>query len=147
MFCLNNSGFEVYLFQLVVLLKPDYNCCNNFALSWVDKVLTWTQSRVLFIANDAFWFALLGYSRNHNTNYWPSQSKIKGISRILQRLRKYFNGTIISTLFVPLSPVWRVIFTLKLNESVIILTKINNHTIIYNSYILHYYHKLPDAFE
>ena len=32
-FCLNNSGFARYLFQLIVLLKPDFNCGNNFALS------------------------------------------------------------------------------------------------------------------
>ena len=37
-----NSGFDKYLFQLIVLLKPDLNCVNNFALSWVDKVTTIT---------------------------------------------------------------------------------------------------------
>ena len=26
-------GAEWYLVQLIVLLKPDFNCCNNFALS------------------------------------------------------------------------------------------------------------------
>ena len=40
--CANNSGFDRYLFQLIVLLKPDFNCGNNFALSWVDKVTTGT---------------------------------------------------------------------------------------------------------
>ena len=34
----DNSGFNRYLFQLIVLSKPDFNCGNNFALSWVDKV-------------------------------------------------------------------------------------------------------------
>ena len=24
---------EKYLFQLIALLSPDFNCCNNFALS------------------------------------------------------------------------------------------------------------------
>ena len=32
-FCANISGFARYLFQLIVLLKPDFNCGNNFALS------------------------------------------------------------------------------------------------------------------
>ena len=41
-FRLNNSGFDRYLFQLIVLLKPDFNCDNNFALSWVVKVTTGT---------------------------------------------------------------------------------------------------------
>ena len=38
----NNSGFAKYLFQLIFLLKPDFNWGNNFALSWVDKVTTGT---------------------------------------------------------------------------------------------------------
>ena len=39
-FCVNNSGFHRYLFQLIVLLKIDFNFGNNFELSWVDKVTT-----------------------------------------------------------------------------------------------------------
>ena len=39
-FCGNNSDFDRYLFQLVVLLKPDFNCGNSYILSWVDKVTT-----------------------------------------------------------------------------------------------------------
>ena len=31
-----------YLVQLVVLLKPDFNCLSNFKLSLVDKVTTGT---------------------------------------------------------------------------------------------------------
>ena len=46
---------------------------------------------------------------------------IKGISRVLQKLLKYFNGTIISTPFIsPSLFVWPVIFALKLNESVVL---------------------------
>ena len=41
-FCANNSGFARYLFQLDVLLKPDFNHGNNSAVSWVDKVTTGT---------------------------------------------------------------------------------------------------------
>ena len=29
-----------FLFQLVVLLKPDSNCFNSFILPWADKVTT-----------------------------------------------------------------------------------------------------------
>ena len=39
---LNNSGFDTYLFQLIVLSKPYFNCGNDFALSWIDKVATGT---------------------------------------------------------------------------------------------------------
>ena len=43
---------------------------------------------------------------------------INGISRVLQKLLKYFNGTITSTSFVfPLLGVFPVIFTLYLNDS------------------------------
>ena len=42
---------------------------------------------------------------------------IKGISRVLQKLLKYFNGTIISTSFVLLSAgVFPIIFILDLND-------------------------------
>ena len=34
--------FDGYLFQLIFLLKPDFSCCNSFALPWVDKVTTGT---------------------------------------------------------------------------------------------------------
>ena len=43
---------------------------------------------------------------------------IKGISRVLQKLLKYFNGTIISTSFsLPSLGVFPVIFILDLNDS------------------------------
>ena len=32
-FCANNDGFDRHLLQMIVLLKPDFNCGNNFALS------------------------------------------------------------------------------------------------------------------
>ena len=31
---------NIYLFQLIVFLKPDFNCWSNFSLSLVDKVTT-----------------------------------------------------------------------------------------------------------
>ena len=42
---------------------------------------------------------------------------INGISRVLQKLLKYFNGTVISTFFVlPAAGVFPVIFILDLND-------------------------------
>ena len=38
-------------FTLVAYLKPNFNCCNSFAISWVDKVTTRTQSFISVIAN------------------------------------------------------------------------------------------------
>ena len=34
--------FDCYFFQLTILLKPDFNSCNSFALLLVDKVTTGT---------------------------------------------------------------------------------------------------------
>ena len=34
--------FEWYLFQIIVCSNPNFNCCNNFALSCVDEVITGT---------------------------------------------------------------------------------------------------------
>ena len=49
---------------------------------------------------------------------------IKGISRVLQELLKYFNSTIILTSFVPLpSAVLPVIFRLNLNEALLSVPK------------------------
>ena len=44
---------------------------------------------------------------------------IYGISRVLQKLLKYFNGSIISTFFVTLSPVEPVIFRSNLHEALL----------------------------
>ena len=47
---------------------------------------------------------------------------IKGISRVLQKLLKYFNGTTISVPFIsPSSLVLPVIFVLNLDESVVLV--------------------------
>ena len=44
---------------------------------------------------------------------------INGISRVFQKVLKYFNITIISTFFVPSSPIEPVIFYLNLNEALL----------------------------
>ena len=46
---------------------------------------------------------------------------IKGISSVLQKLLKSFNGTIISTFFVLPFPVCAVIFCLNLNGALLLL--------------------------
>ena len=48
---------EWYLFQLIVLSKPDSNCFDSLMLSQVNKVTTGTQSFVLVIVNFGTWFA------------------------------------------------------------------------------------------
>ena len=43
--------FEWSFFTLVAYFKPNFNCCNSFAIFWVDKVTTRTQSFISVIAN------------------------------------------------------------------------------------------------
>ena len=104
---------DSYLFQLIVFLKPDFNCWSNFSLSLVDKVTTRTYNFVSVIANFPSLVELrITQSLDHVSIRLTSQL-INDISSVLQKLLKYFNGTIISTSFVlPAAVVFPVIFTL-----------------------------------
>ena len=93
-------NLDWYLFQLLDLLKIDSNCFNSFTLSSVDKVITATESFVSVIASSIFQTA-------EETTHFSDQVKsriisqlINGISRVLEKLHNYFNGTTISTIFV-----------------------------------------------
>ena len=75
---------------------------------------------------------------------------VNGIARILQKLLKYFNRTIISTFFItPSLSVWPVIFVLKLNESVALAPlKSAISPLLFTAGIsLQHCHKLPNIFE
>ena len=98
-FCGNNSGFDKNLFKLITFLKPDFNCCNNFALSCVDKVTTVTYNFVSVILNVPAPVELVITQVDDHVKIKLTSQLIKGISRVLQKLFKYFNGTIISTSF------------------------------------------------
>ena len=64
---------------------------------------------------------------------------INAILRVIQKLLKYFFGTIISTSFVlPSAGVFSVIFILDLNDS-------ESVKLLFGSSLL-YCHKLPDVF-
>ena len=65
---------------------------------------------------------------------------INGISRVLQKLLKYFNGTAVLTSFVfPAAGVLPVILTLYLNVSDSVIGSFGS--------FLWYCHKLPDVFK
>ena len=64
---------------------------------------------------------------------------IKGISRILQNLLKYFNSTTISTFFIlPATGALPIILALNLNDSESVMLTLGS--------FLWYYHKRPDVF-
>ena len=74
---------------------------------------------------------------------------IKGISRVLQKLLRYFNGNIISTSILPSLLVGPVISVLKLNESVTLapLKSAISPSSSTAGIFLQYCHQLPDVFE
>ena len=86
-----------YLFQLNVLLKPDFNCFNSFTLSWVDKVTTGTLSFVSVTINVGSWSAAVPATKHqllYQVNIRLISELCNGISSVLQKILKYFNGTI-----------------------------------------------------
>ena len=86
-FWLSNDTFDWYLFQLIVLLKPDFNCWNSFS-----SILSWQG----YNCNIKFCFCYCIFRcpsrRRNNTDQaritliWQL---IKGISRVLQKRLKY----------------------------------------------------------
>ena len=118
LFCANVFGSDWYLFQLIDFLKPDYNCWSNFALSWVDKVTTGIQSFLSVIVNLPLPVELVMTQVDDHVKKRLTSQLINGISRVLQKLLKYSNGTIILTSFVlPPAGVLPITFTLDLNDS------------------------------
>ena len=106
----------MYLFHFIVLLNPYFNCPNNFLSFSADKVTTGTYNLQSVILN----FALAGNSiatigglgcglgaflkALSTSTHSLYQEKINvisqlinGISKLLQKLPKYFNGIAIST--------------------------------------------------
>ena len=64
---------------------------------------------------------------------------INGISRVLQKLLRFFNGTAISTFFDSTSGVFPVILILDMNDSKFAILSFNSS--------LQYRYKLPDVFK
>ena len=103
--------------QLIVLLKPYLNCSSTFTLSWVDEVITGTWSFVPAIVNVA---ALVSLDNTHLSDQVKMRlisNLMKGISRLYQKLIKYFNRTNILRFFLQFSPVTPVMFCSNLNEA------------------------------
>ena len=64
-----------------------------------------------------------------------------------QELLKYLNGTIVSTLFLPLAPVTPVVFCSELNEALLPRKLLAALASVKAGLSLYYYHKIPDVFE
>ena len=106
----------MYLFHFIVILNPNFNCPNNLLSFSADKVTTGTYNLQSIISN----FALVGDSiaaigglgcrlgsflkALPTSTHSLYQDKINvisqlinGMSKLLQKLPKYFNGIEIST--------------------------------------------------
>ena len=72
---------------------------------------------------------------------------IKGISRVLHELLRYFNGTIIATLFVPPLLIWPVFFLFFCFFCFFVVVFFNFSLWSTADSSLQYCHKIPDVFE
>ena len=101
------------------MTKPDFNCCNSFALSWIDKVATGTQIFVPVIVNVGYWPTVGSSVMKHlagQVRIRLNSQSINSISRVLQKLLKCFNDTLVLTFFIPSFSILPVIFVLILKK-------------------------------
>ena len=108
LFCANTLILDSYSFQLIVHLKP--NLIVEVILHYFVLIKLQLKHRVLFLLSQ-----ILSSCRGSNTIFRHVKIRltsqlINGISWVLQKLLKYFQGTIISTSFVlPVAGVFPVI--------------------------------------
>ena len=106
--------YDLYLFHLIVLLNPVCNCSNNLLSFLVDKVTSGTYkfvsviygapvgfsipataALVLGLASLFVWFVNTQFSNQVKVKY--TSQLINGVSSVLQKWFKHFNGTTMST--------------------------------------------------
>ena len=111
----------IWISGLIVRLNPDFDCCNSFALSQVDKVTTAAECFVIVSGNViACLVAAFGITQFADQAIMRLISQLTNdISRVLQKLVKYFKETIISTVFVQLLSAEPAIYCLSLNEALL----------------------------
>ena len=91
--------------------------CNSFVLYWVDKVRTGRWSFVSIIANVAALSTAELRQFADQVRRRLTLQLTKGISRVLQKLCKYFKGTAISAFKIPASLVLSKNLYLSVNDS------------------------------
>ena len=106
----------MYLFHFTYHLNPDFNCSNNLLSFSTDKVTTGTYNLQSGISNFALVGELIAAAGGPQKALPPSthslyQDKINvisqlinGMSKLLQKLPKYFNGIAILTSSFSSSP-------------------------------------------
>ena len=109
----------MYLFHFIVILNPDFNCSNNLLSFSADKVFTGTYNLQSVISNFASVGELIRFAAagggllkvlptNTHSLYEDKINVISqfiyGMSKLLQKLPKYFNCIAISTSSFSSSP-------------------------------------------
>ena len=103
-------------------MNPDFNCCNSFVLSLVDKVTTGRSSFVSVHGK------VVTLSPSEITQFADQvtirliSQLIKSISRVLQKLLNYFNGTANFSFIMRTLLVLSKKFNLYFNDSDSIIT-------------------------
>ena len=97
-------------------LNPGFNSYNELLLSLLDKVTTGTQIFVPVIAKVVILFPSEIAQFVDQVRVRLILQLIKGISRVIQKLLKYFNGTAISTFTISSLLVLFKNFDLNLND-------------------------------
>ena len=100
----------MYLFHFIVLLNPDFNCSSNLLSFSADKVTTGTYNLQSVISNFASVGELIRFAAGGPLKALPTNTHsfyqdkidvishlINGMSELLQKLPKYFNGIAVST--------------------------------------------------
>ena len=106
----------MYLFHFIDFLNPDFNCSNNLLSFSADKVTTGTYNLQSVISNFASVGELIAAAGGPlkalpSSAHSLHQDKINvisqltnGVSKLLQKLPKYFNGMAIVTSSFSSSP-------------------------------------------
>ena len=102
----------MYSFHFIVILNPDFNCFDNSLSFSTNKVITGTYNLQSVISNFALVGELIRFAAAAGgplkalptSTHSLYQDKINvisqlinGMSKLLQKLPKYFNGIAIST--------------------------------------------------
>ena len=110
----------MYLFHFIDLLNPDFNCSNSLLSFSADKVTTGTYNLQSVISNFVSVGELIAAAGSHlkalpTSTHTLYQDKINvisqlinGISKLLQKLPKYFKGIAIVTSSFSSSPAFKL---------------------------------------
>ena len=130
--------FYWYLFRLIVLLKPNFNCSNSFALSSVNKFTAGTRRFVSVNVNVVTWAPELDKTHLLGQVRIRFISLIIEISKVLEYLKllKYFlMATLFRYLLYHHQLFYLLFFAYKRNTVIIIIRKTNNSAISKSQFI------------